>query len=520
MRDNQENSMTSRKSTCDGLRACVAIVAACLALPFLSLPPVVVAQTPATEAGARVEAPASRGELEDLERRVESASDNSDRLFNLLAVLVAILTGGGVLGVVLSFRNEQRASETHNTLLAGSQETLNLVNGTLALAKDASKRAEEAVRGKAVERLRDLDQQAENILEEVHHAGNFKHVVRDPGTEEQLKGIAERFSGFEEFAENEAPELAPHCMFAKGLDRHLKSLPEPAIASWNRAAEVGNKPELSALALFWVGYEQSNIGQFDDAAIAYGKAWESHLKDEGRAQHHELRRSQIQARFFELAQEMAEQGDVVSDRRLSAREFITDLYELVRSLGSNRTTLKEEREECCATIGEILVWSARLSPLERQGFEPLTDIERECLEEAARWFEVARHKVWARFGLAQVKWKLGADSTQLSKTEYEELLQSMLGEAELQREARTMALRHAAILIMEGEHHDGEEKLDRAHRDLTRDMGRIRGKLTVFSPWQKRNIPSEDFKQEVDAYRDACRVQRKKSVGQKIASES
>jgi tetratricopeptide (TPR) repeat protein len=497
--------MTSWRSEFKRQGACVAVFAICLALPFLGLPAFVVAETPATEVASRAEAPASRGELEDLERQVESESDNSDRLFNILAFLVAILTGGGVLGVVLSFRNEQRASETHNTLLAGSQETLNLVNGTLALAKDASKRAEEAVRGKAVERLRDLDQEAEKILTAVHHTGDFKDVVRDAWTEEQLKGIAERFSGFEEFAEDEAPELAPHCMFAKGLDRHLKFLPEPAIASWSRAASVPNKPDLSALALFWVGYEQSNIGQFEDAAIAYGKAWELHLKDEARAQHYELKRSQIQARFFELAKETAEEKEGSIDRRAAAQEFIYELDGLIASLGSNRRALKKEREECSATVGELLIWSAGISPLEHLVSDSYTEAEKRSLEEAVDRFKGAGNKVWARFGMAQAQWQLGNSRKKLSELEYGDLLQSLLDETGSHREPRALALRHAAILIMEGEHHDGEEKLDSAYMHLCHDLDRIGGKLTVFSPWQKRNVPLVEFKREATAYRDACR---------------
>ncbi|HEV2728323.1 MAG TPA: hypothetical protein VGV34_08515, partial [Solirubrobacterales bacterium] len=161
---------------------------------------------------------ASRKEVENLETRIEDQGQTYDRIFYVLAFLVAVLTGGGFIGVILSLRTEQRqgeihrlgiagetkaqeraeethrrAEETHNKLLAGSEETLNLVNATLSLAKDASKRAEDAVRGKAVERLRDLDQEAEKILDAVHHADNFKYVVRDAGTEEQLRGIAERF---------------------------------------------------------------------------------------------------------------------------------------------------------------------------------------------------------------------------------------------------------------------------------------------------------------------------------------
>jgi tetratricopeptide (TPR) repeat protein len=501
---------------------CLATVGAALFLataPSLTADRASAASSPSVREATRSSPEGAESEVDALETEVDELDRFVDRLFLLLSILVGLLAAGGLVGLITSVLFErrqaqlhrlavagetaaqERAVDTHGKFLKGSQQTLTLVNDTLALAKDASKRAEDAVRGKAVERLRDLDKEAEELLEAVHHAADFKYAVRDPWTEEQLRRIAERFSGFDEFAENEPPELAPHCMFAKGVDRHLKGLPEPAIASWRRAAAAEGKHELAALALFWVGYEQSNIGQFDDAAITYGEAWERHLKDESRAQHYELKRSQIQARFFELASEVAEEGGGALDRRAAAQEFIDELDTLIDSLGSSRKALRKERAECNATAGELLVWSARISPLERPSGESLSDGERQSLEEAVGRFEQAGDKVWARFGRAQAKWKLDDGRGKLAEPEYHDLLQSLLDETGSHREKRALALRHAAILIMEGEHHDGEEKLDRAYRDLCNDVGRIGGMLTIFSPWQKRNVPLSVFKQEAAAFR-------------------
>lgn len=250
--------------------------------------------------------------------------------------------------------------------------------------------------------------------------------------------------------------------------------------------------------MYWVGYERNNVGEFRGAARAFRDAREEHLTDKERAQHFELHRIEIQTRFFEAAT-----GSIASaDRRQIAEGFIGDLEDLVSTLNAaKRTEMDDERRHCEETIGELFLWSARLSPLERSRSEPFTDQDQASLEAAVGHFEQAGDKIWARFGKAQAMWKLGK---RLDEGEYDDLLDTLLGEAGSHREPRTLALRHAAILILEGEHCDGKEALEQAYRDLWHDLHGIGGRLTVFSPWQKRNIPLDQFREEVKSYRRDC----------------
>jgi tetratricopeptide (TPR) repeat protein len=459
-------------------------------------------------------------ELQAEVREVQQQNDNLESFFELLLVPVTILVGllasGGALGLVTSFRSERRQSElhelaisgetasqeraadTHLAFLSGSQETLNLVNATLSLSKQASERAAEAVEEKAQERLHDLDHKAREILSEAHDAHNFKAIARDPYLREKLTEIAHSLWGIEGYAGLHGLALTPHCLFARGFDRHLAENPKQAIGLWREAADDHDDPDLCALALFWAGYESNNIGDFRRAGECFRQARERHLTDDGRTQHYELSRIEIQTGFFERACEQ----HPAEDRRVVVEEFVEDLGELIKPLGASRREFAGERRHCEETLGELWLWSARLSPHERAASEPLSTIDEECLHQAVTHFGRGGDLLWSRFGRAQAVWALG-DS--LSEEDYDSLLRELIAEADSHREPRTIALRQAAVLIAEGEHKDSREALDNAHRRIWEAIGHIHAGLTVFSPWQKRNVSLEVFKEEIELFYDRVR---------------
>ncbi|HWN73543.1 MAG TPA: hypothetical protein VNN15_07040 [Solirubrobacterales bacterium] len=504
--------MPSKERRNGYVAAAGALLASVCLLGGASLTPQAVAQTSSADSAESAEAPASRAELEGLERRVESQSNDSDRIFNVLVFLVAILTGGGAVGVVLSFRNEQRqgeshqlamkgeaqaqerAEETHDKFLHGSQETLNLVNQTLSLAKDASERAEKATKEKAREELQRIDESAKVILAEALDDGDFKVVVRNPVIEERLKLIGKNLLRIEGHARFHGLTPSPRCLFAKGLEGHLDSLPEEAIQSWGEAAENSSDPELSAFALYWVGYERNNIGEFSRAATAFHAAHENFLTDKDQARHYELKRMEIRARFFDSVAK----GVIQTERRLEVQGFIDGLEGLINSLPAHkRVEFEEERRLCEEAIGEMLLWSARLSPHERKSGEDFAATEEKALEEALDHFKAAGDGVWARFGRAQAQWALGGS---IDDDEYL-FLRRGLHKGDSHREDRTVALRHAATLIAEKQHGD-LDALEITSRELRNKIRELSERLTVFSPWQKRNVSHELFKREVDLYYD------------------
>lgn len=461
-----------------------------------------------------------QAELEEVQRQ----NDDLQSFFGLLLVPVTILVGllasGGALGLVTSFRSErrqsevhrlavagetasqQRAAESHLTFLADSQQTLNLVNDTLLLAKQASERAAEAMEEKAREQIRELDREARDVIEGTYKERDFKQIVHDAFVRDQLSDIAHNLSSIGGFVGMHGLELTPHLLFVKGFERHLAGASRRAIETWREAAAPGADPDLSALALFWVGYESNNIADFRRAADSFSQARDRYLTDADLAQHHELERNQIQARFFELADE--EQAAGPQDRRPRIAGFIAELESLIDALQGPRRDFAEERRRCEETLGELLLWCARISPLERAPGQPLGKEETECLLEAARHFEAGGNHIWSRFGLAQVRWALGDG---VPEETYGRLLRDLIAQADLHREPRTLALRRAAVLVVEGEHGESVERLDRAYHYLWDAIGHTGGGLTIFSPWQKRNVSRETFQSEVQTFYDRVREQ-------------
>jgi len=491
---------------------------------FLAITVMLAVLAPPTHAAtsASTQGEPTTAQIQEELKDVQQQNDNMESYFELLMVPVTILVGllaaGGALGLVTSFRAERRQGELHRlgvagetasqeragmshlAFLTGSQETLTLVNDTLLLAKQASERAAEAVEEKANERIHDLDHEVRELLSEAHDAHDFKAIVRDPYLREKITDIAHSLWGIEGYAGLHGLKLTPHCHFARAFERHLGSAPKRAIESWREAAAGHDDPDLSALALFWTGYESNNVGEFKRAAESFCQARDRYMTDKNRAQHYGLSRIEIQTRFFDRASEQI----AVDDRRPSIQEFVDDLEELMKPLNETRREFADERRHYEETLGELWLWSARLSPQERTSSEPLSDIDRECLDQAVAHFDRGGDHLWARFGRAQAAWARG---NSVAEDKYESLLRELIAEADSHREPRTIALRQAAVLIAEAEHRDSREALDRAHRNLWEAIGHISPGLTVFSPWQKRNVALEVFKKEVELFYDRTRAQ-------------
>jgi hypothetical protein len=90
----------------------------------------------------------------------------------------------------------------------------------------------------------------------------------------------------------------------------------------------------------------------------------------------------------------------------------------------------------------------------------------------------------------------------VAEEEYESLLRDLIAQSDAHREPRTLASRRAALLIIEGEHGESEAKLSRAHQNLWDAIGHTSGTFTIFSPWQKRNVPHRVFEQEIEVFYD------------------
>jgi hypothetical protein len=91
---------------------------------------------------------------------------------------------------------QNRASEIHGAFLASSKETLELVNATLQLAKEASERAVKSIEDKAIAALADLDQRARDLITRVPREDDHA-LVANQTRRSKLISLAYEISSFE-----------------------------------------------------------------------------------------------------------------------------------------------------------------------------------------------------------------------------------------------------------------------------------------------------------------------------------
>jgi tetratricopeptide (TPR) repeat protein len=455
----------------------------------------------------------------ELRSSVESAERRTANLENYLlpwvllplTVLVGLLAAGGAVGLFTSFKTAKgqvrlhdlavkseeaahdRTEKNHLEVFRSSQETITLVNDTLKLARDASEQAATAMSHKARDGMMELDREIKYLLAGAYETHDFKAVVKQDVMREGLADIARGLVAVEGILQTQDVGLTPHCLFAKGIDLHLKALSKPAIDCLVQVPHDGDH-ELSALALFWAAYESNNIGNFDKAVECLQQASEHYLSDTYRAQHYELTRCEIQAHFFAMAWNQSAEG---ASRRGQIVDLLEKLSRVVTSVGANRRPdFVVEGRHCAETTADMLFWCAQQSPVDEAHGGP-SDEQRTFLNEAAHHYQTGGDHIWAQFGLAQARWAL---EDELTDAEYSMLHSALVSEGAAHREARTLALRHAAILIVEGEHGVSDDALHQSWRDLWNDVSKITGDITIFSPWQRRNVPRADFLREAQTY--------------------
>ncbi len=301
--------------------------------------------------------------VRELHSSIEGAERRTANLENILlpwvllplTVLVALLASGGVVGLVFSFKTEKRARESHDSLFRGSQETITLVNETLQLAKDASEQAATTMSHKAREGMMELDRAVRDMLKSVHETRDFKAIVKHDASRQALADVARSITSSERMLHAQEIELTPHCLFAKGLDLYLHSAPRAAIDCL-QAVPTDSEHELSALALFWAGYESNNIGEFDNAIECFDRARGQYLRHTYQAQHFELRRCEIQAHFFDTAWNESEDS---GSRRLQVANLVQELTDVIAELSDKRRAdFLAERRHCHETIADMLFWCA------------------------------------------------------------------------------------------------------------------------------------------------------------------
>ncbi len=290
----------------------------------LIAPLAVSAPTWAAEAPSALQVEALKVKVEANERNVDTVRSDVQLMLWPVGFLLAVLTLGGLLSVVFSIRDQRRVTQLHELAVTGetaaqrrseesfssflteSQKTLTLVNDTLTLAKESTDRAAHAMQVNAEARVNSIEGRAEALMLRAFNSGEFESILDELELRNDLRRIAGDLGGLEGYLELQSMPLPPHCRFVKAIDLFLKDDTRGALELLQRAEQEARPGDLHRFTLYWIGYMQLTIGQYESARRKFYDD-EGGLRTEDR-EHHQLERMELEAEFFEAASELEHHG--------------------------------------------------------------------------------------------------------------------------------------------------------------------------------------------------------------------
>lgn len=383
------------------------------------------------------------------------------------------------LGMAGEGASQQRAAEVHAAIFEASKNTLNLVNETLQLAKDASARAAEAVLKKARQTLLDLDEEARELLESAP-AGDDRFLVTDLEKRSELRSIARRIAGFEaaRVLMPEDIDLTPPCLFVRGMDFHLDQQYLDAIRTWKKVALDEHAPlPLRSLSWYWIGYEHNNLANFGAGEESFTKA----LETAHGVRRFELQRIKIESAFFNTPPEQSADGIIES---LAALAASTKQY--------TETNPRPALAKILITLGNVRSQAALRA--DEESAKRLRMDARAAFEEA---LAIRPNDKWALFGVAEMAWALGDHAK--ATAAFEQVRVAAEREAIDREEPRTKVLARTTELICCVHVPSMRDDIPVVRNHVTEALGRVDGRLTVYSQMLKRNVSKDDFRRQLAA---------------------
>jgi tetratricopeptide (TPR) repeat protein len=456
-------------------------------------------------------------EIAELKARYESTTSNvfffAGILGTVLTTLLAIGTGFSITGFIKSEKrateahsfalssardaenraaagfslaligeadNQKRAAQVHENFLTGSKETLELVNATLTLAKEASERAAKMIERRARAIVDELDRESQFLLASVP-AQDDRALIANPASRSNLRSVAHKITGFEinRFILPEDIQLTPPCLFIRGMDFHLSQQFEDAINNWETVAlSPSASDNLKSLAWYWIGYEQNNLNRFDEGE----QSFENALKSATGERTYELQRILIETKFFNKKK-----------KNYRSDAMIQPLKNLLNSLPQvSSEELEARRTKILITLGNVISETARgLTKTDRDSSLNMFKQAKECFE------QVSERDKWARFGLAEVLYALGEVETarEMFRTKVRE---AAIDESVRREEPRTKVLARTTELICCLCEPDLHKEAPGIRSLVLQELGRVDERLTVYSQIQKRNVTKTEFQDDLD----------------------
>jgi tetratricopeptide (TPR) repeat protein len=430
-------SDTNAPATSRWRRRLCAVALVGFALIALSGAPNALAQTGgASITTAAPSEPSLKQETAALSKHTEKLSDelHETRTFGALllspiAILVAILSAGGVLSVVFSVRDQGRISQLHELTVAGevssqrrseqsygsfleqSQTTLALVNDTLKLAKEATDRAAHSMDIKAQARLDAIEDRAEKLMLDVFSEAEFELILIDTRRRGELHAVADELRSLEGYLSLQDIKLPDYTKFVKAIDQFLLDDTESALQALRLASQDRVAGDLQRFIEYWLGYMLTTIGAYDEA-VGMFRHDENDLKKDD-AEYFQLERIIAETEFFQLAKQNTQErspGSSKSGRLAPQQRFkmvaplLDRLAKLATHVGESgdHRAQRDTRLEVARTRADIYEWVAYDprhldEPLSKRAIRRATAVAGRKVEIVkAKSFAASRQ--WSRVG--------------------------------------------------------------------------------------------------------------------------
>jgi tetratricopeptide (TPR) repeat protein len=380
---------------------------------------------------------------------------------------------------------QSRAAEVHERFLAGSRETLDLVNATLTLAKEASERAAKTIETRARVTIQELDQEAQSLLTSVPTQDD-RALVANPATRSNLRALAHKIAGFEanRFILPEDLQPTPVCLFIRGMDCHLNQQFDEAFRYWRFVAlSPAASDHLKSLAWYWIGYEQNNLKRFDDAEQSFDNALQHAQRMPG-GRKYELQRILLETRFF-------------NKTKYAPEVLIWPLEQLLEAIKreSPSEELEARRVKIVVTLANVIYQSGR--DLQDGGKETESLARFERAEQLYR--EGAPKDKWALFGLAEM---LHLSQVPQKKVEAQGIFKRVRAEAieesVRREEPRTKVLARTTELMCCLRVPEFRTEAPAIRSLVLQELGRVDERLTVYTQLQKRNVTKAEFQEDLE----------------------
>jgi tetratricopeptide (TPR) repeat protein len=464
----------------------------------------------------------TNNQLARLDDRSEHYDKKVNALLTVLAILLALGTGFSIFGFIKSEMRESKSykmalqdavhnkeaiadpGSRENLVFTQSQRTLTLVNETLSLATEASKRASKSLETRLKKTMDDLEDDSREILDSSQAFDDDKNLTIDKDICSEIHRIGRKIEGLENnlvILEDANIILKPFCNFVRGADTYLSEQFNQGIEYWK---DVANSPfteqKLRSLAFYWIGYVYNNIGDFVKAKTNFKKAHDLAID----SRKYELSRILLETSFF---------------NRENISQIITDLKKLIITIENDtsdesKQVLNSRRSRLLTTLGNVYYQfgTEADSPEDRKShyqnsrkiFAELLHLDEtsNILSQIQSLDNERRDRMkWVIFGYAESMFQLSENESELelSQNIFKKFIYHLAENEFLNREERrTKVLAKTTQLICAIRCKDDDILLSNIKSQVDSAIGGVDKRLTIYSQLQRRNVKREQLRHDID----------------------